>query len=333
MKKILIMLLIFLVAILFVACPPNGDSGDAGDGGDGGDAGSGSGILELDTTIDTNLRVANKGIAANSDGSKIYIWSYNEDLLYVWDGSTLTSLPSDIITSSFTDIILDAEGDVYITKGGTGTTGNIVKKWDSEDGSNLWGSGGVTITDGILRGLGKAEIGGTEYIYIADGSGKIHKLAKSDGTVLNTITVLDNPLDVAVDSDENYYVISSTIMLPQAIGDEIILRKYDSSGTQIGSDITLEAGSFYLTLGPDNFLYISSTTFDSSTRKIFTYDTDLNFISETLVPSEYEGYTGGIDTYGSESSKRVIIPAQEVAGSGEVCDVIVFKDTYYTTSQ
>lgn len=331
MKKILIISFILLFSLSFIACPKT--NVDAGDSGDAGDVSEGPGILELDTIINTNIPIANKGITANEDGSKIYIWGYYEDKLYIWNGETLSSLSNNLVVDVFSDLTLDAEGNIYISKGGTGPTNNYLKKWSIETGSNMWGSNGISVTSGVLRGLDKAEIDGTEYIYVADANSKIHKLDKSDGTVLDSISVNDYPLDVAVDSDENYYVLSSVIIFPYVQGDSITLRKYDSSGTQIGDDVTLEAGSFYLTLGSDNFLYISSTTFDSLTRKIFSYDSDLNFVKETLISSEYEGFSGGIDTYGTGSDKRIIIAVQKgVTIPTRLSDVFVFKDTYYNTA-
>jgi hypothetical protein len=46
--------------------------------------------LVLGETLDTNEVVATKGMDVTADGSVVYLWNYNQDILDRWDGVELT---------------------------------------------------------------------------------------------------------------------------------------------------------------------------------------------------------------------------------------------------
>jgi len=308
LKYSIILLVCFSIFLIF-GCSPTNDS-----------------ILILDKIIETNVSVANQGIDVSIDGSKIYIVSISDHKINVWDGTSLSDFVSSLTVTTFnSDLLVDSDGNVYTTVGGSSPT---IRKWNGLTGAEMW-LGGVDITGASLKGLAKATISGTEYIYVVDGKesdGQIHKLNKYTGSTVSSIDVYNYPIDVAVDSSENYYVLSSIHQDPDRDYDLIRLRKYDSTGAIGETSAVLMAGSFYITLASDNHLYINCSNFSVNlNRKIYIYDTNLTYIDEVDFPSQYIGYTGGIASYGEGDDLRIVVMGQEEWGAGPYFDAILFK--------
>lgn len=302
-------------------------TGGSGTQGTGDTEGSPSGILELESVLDINAVVATKGMDVDSQGN-VFLWNYNQDNLERYDGAMLQTLVvADFTTSFGTDLSVDSDGDVVVSRGGS-AVGESLMKWDGTTGAPLWGDEGVLIPDALLLGLTHATVGGSEDVYVCDGAAtgsSIHRLARADGAVLQSVPVDDIPLDVAVDGDENYYVLASTSSNPVVSGDPVQLRKYDATGTVIAGPVEL-SDAIYITLADNGLLYVSSTDFDEPTRSILSFTTELTPLSVTTLPPEYEGFAGGITSVGSGDDMRVFVTAQEGVGSGPICDVLVYRE-------
>jgi hypothetical protein len=200
-------------------------------------------------------------------------------------------------------------------------------KWDGATGDALWGDSGVSYPEALMLGLSTAMIGGSEVLLVADGrsdGGQIHRLDLSNGDILSSFPVADVPLDVVVDADENYFVLTSATSNPLIDNDPVFLRRYDGSGNQTATEVALVA-AVYIALGSDNVLYISSSDFESETRRIYAYNRDLTVGEQTLLPEAYVGYSGGIATYGQGDDRRILITAQEGVGSRPICDVLAYQ--------
>jgi len=304
--------------ILLLACTAS-ESIDSADSGTPVTAGP----LELVETLDLNGTVTTKGMGIASDDT-VFVWNYNQDQLEVWDGTALTPLVTEgLITSYGTDLVVDGEGGVVVSKGGS-SVGEVLQRWDATTGEPLWGDEGLIITDGLMLGLAVADVDGQTGLYAADGAaGLIRHLSLTDGSERGTVAVDEVPLDVAVDADGTHYVLTAAVSNPLTKGDPVTLRKVDASGAQLAS--VSVTGGIYLTL-VDGLLYISATDFEGDTRRIITADTDLNLLAETDLPESYDGYTGGITATGSGVDRRIYIAAQEGTGSGPICDVLVYKE-------
>jgi len=286
-----------------------------------------SGRLELDTILDTNAVVATKGMDVDADGN-VFIWNYNQDNLERWDGATLETIATGGIVTGFgTDLAVDSDGDVVVSRGGS-ATGETLIKWNGTTGAPMWGPTGITIPGALLLGLTHATLDGTEYVFACDGTaigGSIHRLAKADGSLLGSLPVHDVPLDVAVDSDENFYVLSSLSSNPVISGDPVQLRKYDALGAVVAGPVEL-VDALYITLGANGVLYVSSTDFDAPTRSILSFSSDLDEYPITHLPVEYSGFAGGIATMGTGDDLRILVNGQEGVGSGPICDVLVYRE-------
>ncbi len=287
----------------------------------------GGALLVLDSILDINGVVTTKGMDVTANGSTVYLWNYNQDNLEFWDGAALEVLADTGLISGYgTDLAVDGDGDVYVTKGGD-TSGETIMKWGGASGDVLWGAEGIAIKDGLLLGVTKSVVAATEYIYVGDGrvaGGLIHKLSREDGSILGSVPVQGKPLDVAVDADENYYLLSSAVSNPLITGDHVFLRKYDKDGAQEGEDVQLD-GALYITLAADGRLYVSCSSFDFDRRKIYVFETDLAPVGDVNLPAEYIGHAGGIATYGKGDALRILVSAQKGVGSDPICDVLVYK--------
>lgn len=286
-----------------------------------------AGALELDSILETNAVVATKGMDVDALGT-VFLWNYNQDDLERYDGMMLETLvASSLVTSFGTDLSVDGDGDVVVSQGGS-VLGESLMKWDGTTGEPLWGDDGVLIPDALLLGLTHATVGGTEYVYVCDGAAtgsSIHRLARADGALLQSIPVDDTPLDVAVDADENYYVLASNSPNPVISGDPVQLRKYDATGAVVAGPVEL-IDAIYITLADDGLLYVSSTDFDAPTRSIISFTPQLVQLSVTELPPEYVGFSGGITSTGSGADMRILITGQEGVGSGPICDVLVYRN-------
>lgn len=285
------------------------------------------GSLELESILDTNAVVATKGMDVDSLGN-VFLWNYNQDDLERYDGMVLETLVAASFTTSFgTDLSVDGNGDVIVSRGGS-TVGESLMKWDGTTGAPLWGANGILMPDALLLGLTHATVDGTEHVYVCDGAatgGSIHRLARADGALIESLPVHDTPLDVAVDEDQNYYVLASTSSNPVVSGDPVQLRKYDAAGTVIAGPVEL-SDAVYITLADNGLLYVSSTDFEMPTRSIISLTAELMPLSVTELPPEYEGFSGGITSTGSGADMRILITAQEGVGSGPICDVLVYRE-------
>lgn len=299
----------------------NTDSGSSSDTGE-----PGSGLLILDSIHDVNTVVANKGLDIDADGA-LWIWNYNQDNLERFDDRGLaTVVASDFTTSFGTDLSVDSVGDIVVSRGGSSTGENIIK-W-SPAGDPLWGPTGIQMRGSLLLGLTHATVDGSEWLYACDGAaagGQIHRIDPDDGSLVDSIAVEGVPLDVAVDSAGDFFVLSSTTSNPVFTGDPVLLHKYDDAGTVLAGPEMLTA-AIYLAVGSNDVVYVSVSDFDEPTRSIASFDNDLTPRSVTPLPAEYEGFVGGITTVGEGGDLRVLINGQEGVGSGPICDVLVYRE-------
>jgi hypothetical protein len=304
--------------ILLLACtaPDTADTGGTADT-------VTAGPLLLDAVLDLNATVATKGMDIADDG-RVFVWNYNQDDLEVWDGADLTALVTEGLISSFgTDLVLDGQGGVVVSKGGS-STGEILQRWDDTTGAPLWGDEGLTIPGGLMLGLTRATVDGEAGLYAADGAaGLIRHLDITDGDERGSVPVAEVPLDVAVGPDGTHYVLTAAVSNPLTDGAPVTLRRVSPSGVEEAS-LAVDGG-IYLALA-EGLLYISATDFTAGTRRILTVDTDLTPRAVTELPASYSGYTGGIAVTGAGAERRIHVAAQEGTGSGPICDVLVYRE-------
>lgn len=82
------------------------------------------------------VSVATKGMGVTTDRSVVYLWNYNQDPLDAWDGETLTTIASGLVSSYGTDLVVDGDNAVYVSKDDS-STGEIIMKWDGATGEAL----------------------------------------------------------------------------------------------------------------------------------------------------------------------------------------------------
>ena len=284
-----------------------------------------SGALVLDEILDINAVVATKGMDVD-DAGRVYLWNYNQDQLEVYADGTLSVLADmGLVSGSGTDLSVSAAGEVVVSKGGS-STGETLMKW-SAMGEPLWGAMGLNFPDALLLGLDHAQVGGEEFLFVADGreaGGRVHRLSPADGSVVETLELGLVPLDVAVDPVGALYVLDAPVSNPAFTGDPVELVKYDAGGSLVAGPVVLK-DALYLTRASDGVVYVSSTDFDLPTRRILAYDSELEALAETALPAEYEGFVGGITSTGSGDALRVYITAQGGVGSDPICDVLVYR--------
>lgn len=286
-----------------------------------------TGELQLDTILETNAVVATKGMDVDAGGD-VWIWNYNQDNLERWDGRTLqTVVEADYPTSFGTDLSVDDDGNVVVSRGGS-STGETLIKWDSS-GAPLWGDAGITYAGSLMLGLHHATVDGASWLFACDGAatgGQIHRIDPADGSVVESLPVADVPLDVAVDDEGNLYVLASDDSNPIASGAPVRLRKYDPTGALLVDGPQMLASAVYITRSDHGLLYVSISDFDARTRSIASFDSDLAPLAVTELPPKYEGFSGGITAVGEGDDRRVMITGQAGIGSGPICDVLVYRE-------
>ena len=314
----------------------SGDSGDSGESGESGetdtetgtDPGEFTGELVLDTVLDINAVVTTKGMDVD-DAGRVLLWNYNQDQLEVYDGASLQVLADmGLVTSFGTDLSVDSSGAVVVSKGGD-SSGEQLMKWDGETGEALWGPTGLSFAGAVLLGLTHASVEGEEFLFVADGAatgGQIHRLDPSDGALLASTPVTGVPLDLAVGPNGSLYVLRAPSSNPVGNGEAVELLILDDAGGVLAGPLPLVDG-VYITRASDGVLYVSSTDFAQPTRRILSFGPELDALSITELPPEYEGFAGGITSVGAGADTRVMISAQGGIGSGEICDVLIYRPT------
>ncbi len=280
----------------------------------------------LDAILDVNAVVATKGLDVTEDGSRVYLWDYNQDQLQVWDGAALSTVATGLVTSYGTDLAVDSLGQVYVSKGGS-ATGETIMKWDGVTGEAIWGSSGVLLSGALLLGLDVAILDGVESVYAADGAtGSVLVLETENGAVVDTVVVAEAEpvvLYVAAAPDGTLYVLTSAVSNPVTTGDPVYLRHIDGEGEGLHGPVAVE-GAIYLTLGSDGLVYVSQSSFELPSRQVSVFDGELAPVTSMAVPESYVGFLGGIATYGEGDAQRVLVLAQEGEGSEPICDVLSY---------
>lgn len=323
MPRTLLIHLVLLAACTGKSPTPDSDSslGDSSPT----DTGTPPSSLTLERILDINGVVTTKGMDVSPDGSSVFLWNYNQDQLERWDEGGLTALADGLVTSFGTDLVLDAQGDVYVSKGGS-QGGPVLGKWSGETGESRWGPNGLTLQGTLLLGLDTATVDGSEQLWVGDGAngGRVLRLSPSDGELLGEIAIGAVPLDVAVGPEGQLFVLTSTGSNPVGDGESSWLRRFDGSGQELGEALELP-GAVYLARGDNGLLYASGTGFDQERRRIYVASPALELLSEVELPESYLGFAGGISTTGSGANLRVFISAQEGVGSEPICDVLVYQ--------